>query len=133
MFYISVTAMICNKCEQLESEIQLNSNTIEKNDKKIELNELRRLNALREQIIDIITSYRNTFNILIFLWLTESLFGAFIIINTIYCLLSDEKTDKLIDILSYYYHFCVQTFSFLIIFIASHCVKVSLNRFQTPI
>ena len=129
MFYISVAALVCNKCEQLVSEIEFNNRS---DDKKKELNESERLNALREQIVDIITLYRNTFNILIIFWLTETLFGAFIIINSIYCLLLRENIP-FIDLLSYYYHFCVQTFAFIIIFVASHCVKVSFNRFLKPI
>jgi len=130
MFYISVTAMICNKCEQLVSEIKLNSNI--ENKTKSGFNELERLNALREQIIDIISLYRNTFNILIVFWLAESLLGALIIVNAIYCLLLTENI-QLIDLLSYYCHFCVQTFTFLIIFVASHSVKTSLNTFLKPI
>jgi ABC-type uncharacterized transport system fused permease/ATPase subunit len=130
MFYISVTAMICNKCEQLDTEIKLE---IESNSKtKGELNESERINALRVQMIDIINYYRNTFDILIVFWLTESLFGALITLNSIYCLVLNENM-QIIDIISYYYHFCAQTFTGLIIFVAFNCVKVSLKRFQKPI
>jgi ABC-type uncharacterized transport system fused permease/ATPase subunit len=127
MFYISVTAMICNKCEQLETEIKVD---IESKSKRKQ--ESERINALRVQMIDIINYYRNTFDILIVFWLTESLFGALITLNSIYCLVLNENM-QIIDIISYYYHFCAQTFTGLIIFVAFNCVKVSLKRFQKPI
>ncbi len=119
--------MICNKCEQLETEIKVD---IESKSKRKQ--ESERINALRVQMIDIINYYRNTFDILIVFWLTESLFGALITLNSIYCLVLNENM-QIIDIISYYYHFCAQTFTGLIIFVAFNCVKVSLKRFQKPI
>ena len=142
MFCISITAMICKKCQQLENEILfnaktdpkiiINNNNSHKNELKDVSNELERLNALRQQIIDIIILYKETFQMLIMVWLSDNLLSSFTILNTIYCLLVSES-PQFIDILSYYCHFCREIVSFLIVFIAYTSIKLNFNCFQRQI
>ena len=144
MFYISITAMICKKCQQMKNEINttkvnarrdrkiITNNNEEKNQLEDLTIELERLNALRQQIIDIIISYKETFQMLIMVWLSDNLLSSFAILNSIYCVLVSES-PQMEDLFGYYCHFCKEILLFVIIFVAYTSVKINFNCFQIQI
>lgn len=118
--------MVCCKCEQFKCETTATTS----NSVKVEFSQQERLNALRVQFVDIILLYKDTFNIIIIIWVAESLFTALIFLNCIYCLMSTQNVS-LIDIAVYYYHFCIEASALLIICMSAYSVNMFFNRFKT--